>query len=446
MMFPRTQRVILLTLLYCFAAALMCGVWSTAFPRRLGGWHAFELPGRLVAGDDDAAIISSSEIWTAGARSLSSVEDSSIEDAQGITSAEDALGATSEEDLQSTLPLLYHVPEIFALNYNEMTENLRVYIYPNSRTGSKNDSYEYDRSDPAPELQGSEEVTTEGFFNLLARSTFRTSNPNEAHLFLLPVSIDTIHRDLGPEGVGNHLRHYIQNIRDGYKFWDRSLGADHFYLASQGYEAVNHRNYLEFSKNALQVACSPLKRDQLFYPHKDIVLPHYQTLTAPSVSPARSTLAYVNLDLSDSPLMPQPWFSDFDFLIETNNSPASSILASSKFCLSLSMRNVVDALRHGCVPVLVSDSIIYDLPFQDVLNWKLFSLIIGTHELVDVKTRLLSMPPALFTQMQYLGHQASKHMEWHDPPKAFDAFHMTLFELWLRRHSVKYGRRSVDAQ
>jgi hypothetical protein len=445
MLFPRKQRVILLTLLYCCAAALMiCGVWSMAFPRGLAELrHAFDRAADLVSGGDDTGVLSA-EIWTAGARALTSTDDAvSQESAHGAEPQASEVGG----DLQSSLPLLYHLPQIFALNYQEMAENLRVYTYPNSQTGSKNDSYEYIAANEA-ESQGvdSEESTTTGFFNLLARSAnrFLTRNPDEAHLFLLPVSIDALHSALGAEGVGNHLRHYVQTIRDNYKFWDRSLGADHFYLASHGFESVNHRNNLELAKNAVQVACSPLGPNQAFYPHKDIVIPHSRAIPAPSA--ARSTLAYVNLDLAQSPLLPHAWKSDSEFVVEQSDpSPASSVFASSKFCISLSMRNVVDALRHGCVPVVVSDSIIYDLPFQDVLNWREFSVVIGTEEMADVTGVFTSMAPAKYATMQYLGLQASKHMEWNDPPAAYDAFHMTMFQLWMRRHSVKYARRSESS-
>lgn len=439
MMFSRKQRVIVLALLYVCAAALICGVWSTAFPRRLEeSRQTFEKASLLVSGDDDTAILSSSEIWTAGARSLASTDD-----AEPQFSEDDV-------DQKRALPQLYHLPEIFALNYDEMAKNLRVYIYPNSQTGSKNDSYEYDvenGNQAVPEaLEGSEDSTTGVFVNLLAKTphSFLTTDPDAAHLFFLPASIDALHSALGPAGVGNHLRHYIQSIRDRFTFWDRSLGADHFYLASHGYETINHRNNLELSKNAVQVACAPLQPNQAIYPHKDIVIPHYSSLTA-SPSPSRSTLAYINLDVAQSPLIPQEWTSDSDFVIESDSNLAAVLiphLASSKFCVSLSMRNVVDALRHGCVPVIISDSIIYDLPFQDILNWREFSVMIGTEEMADMRNFLSSMDAVSYAKMQYLGLQASKHMQWNDPPAAYDAFHMTMFELWMRRHSVKYARRS----
>jgi len=107
-----------------------------------------------------------------------------------------------------------------------------------------------------------------------------------------------------------------------------------------------------------------------------------------------------------------------------------------------SLRNVVDALRAGCVPVLLSDTLFYDLPFQDILKWHEFAVVMGASEMGRVKEVMTSMPAGEYKRMQYLGMQASLHMQWNDPPKAYDAFHMTMFELWVRRHSVKYARRT----
>lgn len=47
--------------------------------------------------------------------------------------------------------------------------------------------------------------------------------------------------------------------------------------------------------------------------------------------------------------------------------------------------------------------------------------------------------------MQYLGHEARKHLEWNNPPVPYDAFYMTLLELWERRHSIKCGRRNLNS-
>lgn len=410
--FPR-QRVVLLTMLYCFAAALVCGVWST---RSFGS--------SSVTYESDASLLSSSEIWRAGARSLTSTKEK-VDDEELLNLDMDVPGG----DLQSSLPQLYHTPEVFALNYKEMSENLRVFIYPNT----DNASYEYDVTSDAPVSGSGSDVR---FVNLLAKTAnvFVTKDPEEAHLFYLPVSFDALITKLGPDGAGQHLREYLQAVRDSFTFWDRSLGADHFYLSTGAYEYVNHRNNLEFTKNAIQVASSPLQPQQFFYPHKDIALPSYRSAGYQSSESQRSHLAHVGNLQSPTP---SEWGTDDAFQFESAGSDVHA-----KFCVMDSVRSVVDALRAGCVPVLVSDSLFYDLPFQDILNWHEFAVVIGTSEMANLKTVLTTMPDGKYEKMQYLGRQASKHMEWNDPPAAYDAFHMSLFQLWMRRHSVKYARRS----
>lgn len=419
--YPR-QKVILVALLYCCAAALICGVWSA----RYGLSAAVEDPN-----------LSPSEIWRAGARSLTSTEEiQSTEEAQANEETQDTEEPDQDLDLQSSLPQLYHTPQVFALNYKDMIENLRVFIYPNSQ----NATYEFDVTGDTPVPVDSDSQSEVLFFNLLAKrpNAFVTKDPEEAHLFFLPLSFTAMLTNLGPAAVGVHLRHYLQSIRYSFPFWDRALGSDHFYLTTGAYESYNHRNNLEFNKNAIQVARSPLEPQQFFYPHKDIALPSHQQSPNNHLTPERrSHLAYVGIPRS---FTPSEWESDSDFFLESRDGSAQ--LADAKFCVTDSMRHVVDALRAGCVPVLVSDSLFYDLPFQDVLNWHQFAVVIGTSEMASLKTVLTSMPETTYQKMQYLGQQASKHMEWHDPPAPYDAFHMTLFQLWMRRHSVKYGRRA----
>lgn len=34
--------------------------------------------------------------------------------------------------------------------------------------------------------------------------------------------------------------------------------------------------------------------------------------------------------------------------------------------------------------------------------------------------------------------QVQKHFQWNTPPIKYDAFHMVMYELWLRHHVIKY--------
>lgn len=264
--FP-TQRLLLLTLLYCCAAALISGVCST----RVASESLLVSPS-----------FSTAETWTATARPLTSaekIETTGVTEVTDETPIDEPQADPELIKLQCSLPQLYHTPEVFALNYKEMIENLKVFIYPNSQ----NMSYEYDVTSEKKSLEG--KGLELQFLNLLTTSDFVTKAPEEAHLFFLPLSFTALVAKLGPRGVGHHLRHYLQDIRENFTFWDRSLGSDHFYFATEGYEPFNHRNNLEFTKNAIQVARSPLPPLQFFYPHKDIALPSYQVERVKSPNP-----------------------------------------------------------------------------------------------------------------------------------------------------------------
>ena len=74
---------------------------------------------------------------------------------------------------------VYHLPQIFGLNYAEMERRFKVYIYPD---GDPNTFYQTPRK-----LTG--KYASEGyFFQNIRDSIFRTHDPNQAHLFFIPIS------------------------------------------------------------------------------------------------------------------------------------------------------------------------------------------------------------------------------------------------------------------
>lgn len=75
------------------------------------------------------------------------------------------------------LPDVYHLPEVFGLNYAAMEEKFKVYIFPD---GDWKTFYQTPRK-----LTG--KCASEGyFFRNMRESRFRTEEPEEAHLFFYP--------------------------------------------------------------------------------------------------------------------------------------------------------------------------------------------------------------------------------------------------------------------
>lgn len=356
--------------------------------------------------------------------------------------------------LHESLPKLYHSPKVFTLSYEEMREQLQIWVYP-TQAGSTKYEHNYDGDEDVTEEISS---TADLFFRLLTRSEFVTEKAKRAQLFLLPFSIDVLWVDLGPTQVAEKLRRYLEKVRTNYPYWESSLGADHFYLSCHAFEHNSkHRNILELGKNSIQAACAPLRHNQKFYPHKDVVFPQYKPVGEEDVRLAilgrrnRTSLAYFSgcPDVT-TPLLSafHTWETDPDFIVEANPSPhrlsVHRNLARSRFCVSVLPHDtfsLVDALRFGCVPVLLSKLTFHDLPFQGFLNWGQFAVVLGIEDLPNLKQILANVSSTKHREMQYLGHQAIKHLEWNNPPVAYDAFHMTLLELWVRRHSIKYTRQ-----
>lgn len=395
---------------------------------------------------------------------ISSVESSKDDQEEGFgrTVVEDIMAEDDVvrlEELRKSIPQLYHSPRVLALNYNEMMEKLKVYVYP-----AQNESNKYELGFSTEEPVVEPRSTADFFFKNLAESEVVTEDPEEAQLFLLPVSIDGMLSDLSLDEIGGQLRRYVQQTREEYEFWNRSLGADHFFLSCHGYPPDGHRNFLELSKNAIQVACTPLRPTQGFFPHKDIVMPPYKPVQNEDSESSfegidkdqtlRTSLVFSNAQVDDHDRDPavqsalEDWKADPDFDLESEALQLPQFykkLGTSRFCLSFvphETLDLVDFLRFGCVPVMISRSGFSTLPLQDVLNWHEFAIVLDVKEIGNLKDILADISDDKYQRMQYLGLQASKHMEWNTDPVAYDAFHMILYELWLRQYSVRYARVS----
>lgn len=85
------------------------------------------------------------------------------------------LNDAADEDISD----VYHSAQVFRLNYAEMESKFKVYIYPD---GDPNTFYQTPRK-----LTG--KYASEGyFFQNIRESHFRTEDPDQAHLFFIPIS------------------------------------------------------------------------------------------------------------------------------------------------------------------------------------------------------------------------------------------------------------------
>ncbi|KAG1339252.1 Exostosin-like [Cocos nucifera] len=325
----------------------------------------------------------------------------------------------------------YLSPSTFLPDYEKMLKSFKIFAYP---TPPKDPAALVEASSAAALLDAS-----------LLRSPFLTSDPHRAHLFYLSFPSEE------PRSVARFLR----AIRSKYPFWNRTLGADHFFLSIDGLGIESDRNLVELKKNSIQISPFPTAQGR-FVPHKDLTLPSLMfqlaNLPIPSAKPFKFFAFYdgsarspaISQILNELRGMPE-------FLINSwPSDPVSRLrtMSVSRFCLfyydsDRPRRDLAigDALAMGCVPVVISGRPILDLPFSDVLRWTDMALFVGLHGGAgEVRRAMNRTCGETYEQMRAAGGKASIHFNWSTGPRPFDLFHTVIYQLWLRRHTIRYGR------
>ncbi|KAK9061141.1 hypothetical protein SSX86_018321 [Deinandra increscens subsp. villosa] len=322
----------------------------------------------------------------------------------------------------TTTTSLYHSPKTIFSNYDNMLHSFKIFLYP-----------------PPPSSTDAPLFTTtqeSNFYQSLLRSPFVTDDPTHAHLFFLPFPSSTSTRNLA---------RLIRNIRVTFPFWNRTLGADHFYLSSAGVDSSSDRNVVELKKNSVQISCFPASSG-LFIPHKDVTLPPVHSFQSiPSVNATPSFLGYMKLTDHQIPVTLTTLIEEItdhpDFTVEYDP-PASK---KAKFCLFVyggsDMTWMVEAMASRCVPVVITDRPIQDLPLMDVIDWSKMAVFVGPGGGAKGLKRVLEgIGEGEYEEMMESGVAATRHLGWNAEAQPHDAFHMVIYQLWLRRHTIRYAR------
>lgn len=133
------------------------------------------------------------------------------------------------------------------------------------------------------------------------------------------------------------------------------------------------------------------------------------------------------------------WGNNTSFSIFSGHSslPYEEGFKTSKYCLhvkgyEVNTARVVDAIHYGCIPVVISNY--YDLPFANILDWSKFSIIVNQQDMPLLKNILMSVTEEMYLNLYRNLCMVRKHFRWHVVmPERYDAFHMTVYQLWLRR-------------
>lgn len=138
----------------------------------------------------------------------------------------------------------------------------------------------------------------------------------------------------------------------------------------------------------------------------------------------------------------QVWRNDSEIFANYGRlrTPYSDALLGSKFCLhvkgfEVNTARIGDSLFYGCVPVILANH--YDLPFADILNWKSFSIVVDTIDIPLLKKILKGVSHERYLMLHRNVLKVRKHFRWNPFPVEYDAFYMVMYELWLRRSSVR---------
>ncbi|XP_024522746.1 probable glycosyltransferase At5g03795 [Selaginella moellendorffii] len=323
---------------------------------------------------------------------------------------------------------IFHVADVFQEDYEQMEQQLKVFVYP----------------DPVVYTKLAGKYASEGyFFRNLMESRFVTTDPEKAQLFFVPISCARLREEgLDHDEISDNVASFVESVIAKFPYWNRTMGADHFFVTCHEIGTRATSKVAHLVKNSIRVVCASSYSGP-FIPHKDVALPQ---ILQPFPSPRggddtekRETLGFWAGPANSKTriLLTKTWQEDSDMVISTKHVGMQQFYRS-KFCICpsgtrVSTARIVESIHFGCVPVILSDH--YDLPFNDVLDWRKFAVILPEQDAGTLKDALELAPYATLHRNLL---QAQAHFEWHSPPIKYDTFHMVMYELWLRHSTVRY--------
>ncbi|XP_071697196.1 probable glycosyltransferase At3g07620 isoform X2 [Rutidosis leptorrhynchoides] len=345
-------------------------------------------------------------------------------------------------------PSLYVNISRFKRSYELMEKTLKVYIY---NEGEKPIFHQ-----PTAVLKGI--YASEGWFmkHMKESQHFVTKNPKEAHLFYIPFSSRMLEVKLYVPDSHSHknLEEYMKNFLDliigKYKFWNRTDGSDHFFVACHDWAPAITEKYMN---SCIRAMCNSDIKKEGFELGKDVALP--ETLISSAKNPLRqfgglpvsqrSNLAFFAGRMHGNlrQILLQHWQNkDPDMKIfgklpkSKHNNVYIEYMKSSKYCIcakgyEVNSPRVVEAIFYECVPVIISDNFVP--PFFEVLNWESFAVFVKEKDIPNLKNILLSISDSKYLVMQKRVKQVQQHFLWHVKPVKYDIFHMILHSIWYNK-------------
>ncbi|KAK9716341.1 hypothetical protein RND81_06G226900 [Saponaria officinalis] len=356
----------------------------------------------------------------------------------------------SAEDTDLYAPIFKNAT-LFQRSYELMELILKVYIYPDGEAPIFHE----------PHLSGI--YASEGWFMKLLHENrqFVTRDPEKAHLFYLPYSARQLQQALYVQGSHNlaplsfFLRDYVNSLAAKYPFWNRTHGFDHFLVACHDWGPYTLKEHEELITNTIKALCNADLSEGIFKSGKDVSLPE-TTIRRPRrplrnigggvrVS-QRPILAFFagNMHGRVRPLLLKHWHNKDDQLRIYGPLPRTvsrqmtyiQHMKSSKFCVcpmgfEVNSPRIVEAIYYECVPVIIADNFVP--PFDDVLDWSAFSVMVAEKDIPKLKEILEAIPLRRYLKMLANLKMLQRHFLWNLRPVKYDLFHMILHSIWLSR-------------
>ncbi|KAG6537554.1 probable beta-1,4-xylosyltransferase IRX10 [Zingiber officinale] len=295
----------------------------------------------------------------------------------------------------------------------------------------------------------------------LLSSPVRTLVPEEADWFYVPVypTCDLTKQGLPlPFQSPRMMRSAVQLVASEWPYWNRTEGADHFFVVPHDFGACFHyqgeiaikRGILPLLRRATLVQTFGQK-NHVCLKEGSIVIPPYASakrmhahLLPPDIP--RSIFIYFRGLLHDSVNDPEGCYYArgvrTSLWLNFKNNPIFDIstehpstyyedMQRAVFCLcplgwAPWSPRLVEAVVFGCIPVIIADGI--ELPFADTIPWTDIAVFVAEKDIVKLDTILTSMPSEdILRKQRLLANPLIKlSLSFSQPSLPGDAFHQVL--------------------
>ncbi|GFP83319.1 probable glycosyltransferase at5g20260, partial [Phtheirospermum japonicum] len=375
---------------------------------------------------------------------------------EGLARARAAIREAAAPPNYSRDGSIYRNPHAFHQSYIEMEKRFKVWVYkegepPLFHWGAMKDIYS---------IEGHLIDELDGPHNM-----FAARHPDEAHVFFLPIGFtNIIHYLYSPRVTYDRrpmqkvVEDYIRVVSNKYPYWNRSSGADHFFVACHDWGPEVSTGKPELFKNFIRVLCNA-NVSEGFDPARDVSLPEIKVPDDVGLGPPDLTINQSEHNRSTDILaffaggphghvretLFRHWEGVRDKEVRVyeylpKDMDYFKLMSRAKYCLcpsgyEVASPRLIESMHAGCVPVIISDG--YALPFEDVIDWTRFSVHIPVRRIPEIKKILEGIPRDEYLAKRRQVLKVKRHFVLQRPAQPYDLLNMVLHSVWLRRLNVR---------